>query len=61
MRCRQCGTLLYSAVNKGEAAHVSLGALDEAPSVRPSRHIYVAEKAAWFVIADDLPQSQGMS
>ncbi|NDC57563.1 MAG: GFA family protein [Alphaproteobacteria bacterium] len=60
VRCKNCGSLLYSAVNKGEAAHVTLGVLDTPPSVRPSRHIYVREKAPWFVITDGLPQSEEM-
>lgn len=61
VRCKTCGSLLYSAINKGEAAHVSLGVLEEPPSVRPSRHIFVREKAPWYVISDGLPQSDGMS
>ena len=27
-----------------------------APTIRPTRHIYVGSKAPWFEITDDLPQ-----
>jgi hypothetical protein len=37
-------------------AVIPLGALDDDPGVGAGRHIFVADKAAWFEIADDLPQ-----
>jgi hypothetical protein len=60
VRCRTCGSLLYSAVNRGEALHIALGTLDDAPSIRPERHIYVGSKASWYTIADGLPQFEEM-
>ena len=33
-----------------------LGALTDAPSMRPTKHIWVSEKAPWFEITDELPQ-----
>jgi hypothetical protein len=36
----------------------SWGTLVDAPSIRPSRHIFVGSKAPWFTITDDLPQHQ---
>jgi hypothetical protein len=56
--CRQCGSLLYSVVRDGAYVHVAMGSLLEAPSIRPSAHIFVGSKAPWFSIADDLPQYQ---
>jgi hypothetical protein len=35
---------------------VNLGVLKDAPSIRPTAHIYVGSKAAWYTISDDLPQ-----
>jgi hypothetical protein len=35
---------------------VPAGSLDVARGARPEAHIYVASKAAWFEITDDLPQ-----
>ncbi len=54
--CRRCGSLLYSVVRDGAYVHVTLGTLIDAPSIRPSAHIFVASKAPWFTITDDLPQ-----
>jgi hypothetical protein len=57
-RCAVCGSLLFSVVREGEYVHVALGSLVDAPSVRPTEHIFVGSKASWFEITDDLPQAQ---
>jgi hypothetical protein len=54
--CRACGSLLFSVVRDGAYVHVAMGTLVDAPSIRPSKHIFVGSKASWHVIADDLPQ-----
>ena len=54
--CKTCGALLYSVVREGKYVHVAMGTLIDAPSIRPSAHIFVGSKAAWFTITDDLPQ-----
>lgn len=54
--CKACGSLLYSVVRDGEYVHVAMGTLVDAPSIRPGAHIFVASKAPWFTITDDLPQ-----
>ena len=54
--CKRCGSLLYSIVRDGAYAHVTLGTLIDAPSIRPSAHIFVGSKAPWFTITDKLPQ-----
>lgn len=56
IRCRRCGSLLYSIVREGLWAHVALGTLLDTPSIRPDHHIMVASKAAWEEITDGLPQ-----
>ena len=40
----------------GRVVHVAMGSLVDAPSIRPTEHIYVGSKAPWFEITDDLPQ-----
>ena len=57
--CGVCGSLLLSVVREGAFVHVTLGTLVDAPSIRPSAHIFVASKAPWFTITDDLPQYEG--
>src|ERR1700679_3829022 len=54
--CGNCGSLLYSLVREAQFVHVTLGTLVDSPSIRPSAHIYVGSKAAWYTITDDLPQ-----
>lgn len=57
--CKVCGALLYSLVRDGAYVHVAMGTLVDAPSIRPTHHIFVGSKAAWFTITDDLPQYEG--
>ena len=57
--CRACGSLLYSVVRDGAFVHVAMGTLVDAPSIRPTVHIFVGSKAPWFTITDDLPQYEG--
>jgi hypothetical protein len=56
VHCKICGSLLFSVVRGGEFVHVTLGTLDDMPSIRPSAHIFVGSKAPWFSITDQLPQ-----
>ena len=57
--CGVCGSLLYSVVREGQYVHIPMGTLVDAPSVRPTAHIFVGSKAPWFEITDDLPQYEG--
>jgi hypothetical protein len=54
--CSRCGSLLYSIVREGAYAHIAMGTLVDAPSIRPTAHIFVGSKAPWFSITDDLPR-----
>lgn len=55
-RCAACGSLLFSVVRDGAFVHVAMGSLVDAPTIRPTEHIFVGSKAPWFEITDDLPQ-----
>jgi hypothetical protein len=57
--CARCGSLLYSRVREGKWVHVAMGTLVDAPSIRPSAHIFVGSKAPWHEITDNLPQYRG--
>jgi hypothetical protein len=55
--CRVCGSPILSKYdflpnNYG----LPLGALDDDPGIQPELHVYVANKAPWYTITDDLPQ-----
>lgn len=58
VHCQNCGSLLFSVVGNGQFVHVTMGTLVDAPSIRPTAHIFVGSKAPWFTITDDLPQHQ---
>lgn len=59
VHCKTCGSLLYSVVGGGATVHVTLGTLVDAPTIRPTAHIFVGDKAPWFEITDELPQYEG--
>lgn len=65
--CRVCGspvvnrpgpTYRLALINPAIASElgVPLGILDDDPDVRAKCHVFVASKAPWFEITDDLPQ-----
>ncbi|NEU97196.1 GFA family protein [Bradyrhizobium uaiense] len=56
--CGRCGSLLYSRLRNGAYVHVTMGTLRDAPTIRPTAHIFVGSKAPWHEILDDLPQCQ---
>jgi hypothetical protein len=60
--CRVCGSPVVTRLDparypdQGSRLGVALGLLDDDPGVRPRSHVFVASKAPWFEITDDLPQ-----
>lgn len=54
--CSICGSPLYSHVEGQDEYSIRLGVLDDDPLSRPSRHIFVREKAPWYEIKDDIKQ-----
>lgn len=56
VHCGACGSLAYSVVREGAYVHVAMGTLVDAPTIRPTGHIFVDSKAPWYEITDDLPQ-----
>jgi hypothetical protein len=56
VHCRLCGSLLFSVVRGGAYVHVPMGTLVDDPGITPSMHIFVASKAPWYEITDNLPQ-----
>jgi hypothetical protein len=55
MFCRTCGSRLFERTPRGIVS-VAAGTLDTTPEGRPGLHFFVADKAPWFQISDDLPQ-----
>jgi len=57
--CTSCGSPLWSRrTAEPETLRLRLGAVNGDPGRRPAAHIWVNDKAPWFTITDDLPQSR---
>lgn len=54
--CRHCGSGMPRSDPARGIAVIPFGALDDDPGQGAGRHIFVASKAPWYTIADDLPQ-----
>ncbi len=58
--CARCGTTLtYESGRWAGEVHVVLANIDGEIDRAPGAHVYVDHKAAWWSIADDLPQFGG--
>jgi hypothetical protein len=55
VHCSACFSLLYWTGYEGKI-RVPYGSLIDAPTLRPTAHMYVGSKAPWYEILDDLPQ-----
>ena len=55
--CRTCGSPLLSRCDSDPRSYgLPLGALDDDPGIKPGFHVFVASKAPWYDITDQLPQ-----
>jgi 8-oxo-dGTP pyrophosphatase MutT (NUDIX family) len=54
--CRSCGSTLLFETEDTEEIWIACGSLDGDPGCRPGSHIFVASKAAWFHLDDELPK-----
>ena len=60
--CGNCGSLLISIDNsEPNAVYLSLGLIDSNNLIRPEYHQFVASKASWHEIKDNLPKYDGRS
>lgn len=55
--CKVCGSPIYSKTTKLPGVlRIRAGTIDGEIDTKPMAHFYVAHKANWYEIADDLPQ-----
>ena len=55
--CSVCGSPLLSRFDHDARFYgLPLGALDDDPGLKPGFHVFVAHKAPWYDITDELPQ-----
>ena len=59
--CSECGSSLFTKFDAmPEVLGFPLGTLDTDPKIKPTRHLFVGNKAPWHEIYDALPQHQAM-
>ena len=54
--CRRCGSVVADGTENFGMIGIPAGLFDDDPGVRPLAHIFVASKAPWHDILDDLPR-----
>jgi hypothetical protein len=54
--CRRCGSGVAGDPRDDGSVFMPAGCLDDDPVARPQAHIFVASKAPWWSIHDDLPR-----
>ena len=58
--CSACGSSLFGGTwPDGPEVSIRLGSLDGDPGIRPQYHTFVASRAPWDEVTDDLPQYPG--
>lgn len=54
--CRRCGSPVPDPPPGAKWFEIPAGLLDDAPGLKPDKHIFVEHKPAWDDITDTLPQ-----
>lgn len=56
--CNQCGSSLFYRMNEEDGIGIAAGCIDTPNELIPGKHIFCADKGAYYGIADDAPQIQ---
>ena len=56
--CGLCGSSLFYRMNGEDGVGIAAGCIAQPNDLKPGKHIFVADKATYYDIADDLPQHQ---
>ena len=54
--CGNCGAFLFWKMNAENTTSFGLGSLDGPTGITLEKHLFVADKGDYYLIADDLPQ-----
>jgi len=54
--CGRCGSPMPNFEVGDDWFEIAAGVLDDDPTLRPDRHIFIECGSAWYEILDDLPQ-----
>lgn len=53
--CKDCGSSLFYRMNDEDGCGIAAGCFDEPTGFTPGKHIFCADKGAYYTIADDAP------
>lgn len=53
--CRHCGSSLFYRMNDEAGIGIAAGCLDDTDGLVLGKHIFVADKGAYYTITDDVP------
>ena len=56
--CRVCGSSLFWRADRRDHVSIAAGSLDDSSGLRLAEHIFVADKAGYYELADGLPQRE---
>jgi hypothetical protein len=54
--CSRCGSPVPNPAASSGLVEIPAGLLDDDPTMKPDKHIFVELKSPWFEIKDRLPQ-----
>lgn len=57
--CSTCGSVMPGIDSDRREVFIPAGTLDDDIAIRPEGHVFVASRAPWYEIHDDLPRYQG--
>lgn len=55
--CGHCGTQIYAKREATEYIVLRLGSLNDDPKAKEKKHIWVSQKASWYSLNNNLPES----
>ena len=56
--CSNCGSQIYAKREGAPHVILRLGCLDDDPETHEKNHIWVSQKASWYAINSQLPESE---
>jgi len=53
--CNRCGSSLFYRMNDEDSVGIAAGCIDTPNALKPGKHIFVADKGAYYAIPNDAP------
>lgn len=56
--CEICGSNMPTVSGAEDHVRIPMGAIDDNPQYKPKEHYYLAFKASWYELTDELPRHE---